>query len=132
MAKVRRGPRSMAASSARVVKATTAGEPQPKPLRADFPRTVLRRLQSRRSVKTLIKQQPDGTTNVVATLPQDASGNKVPNGVLQPGSGGYKGATVVYKDQNTSTRQAKGTRVVKTPRPLGTGRVRNPFRIGRG
>lgn len=107
----------------------SAGEPQPKALLFNFPKTVIRRLQPRKSIRTLIKTSvTDGLSGSdLATLPQDAAGNKVPNGVLQPGSGGYKGAVRIIKERPTSTSPPKGTKVVKSPRPLGTGRVLNPF-----
>jgi len=131
MAKQRRTRRSMAPSRARVVKATAAGEPQPRMIRATFPKTVLRRLQTKRSIPTLRKAKPeDAVMGGVETITTDGAGNSIANGVLTPGSGGYKGVTAVFKDRPKSTAQAKGTKVVRTPRPA-PGGIRNPFR-GRG
>lgn len=132
MAKQRRGPQSMAPSRARVVKASSAGEPQPRMIRATFPKMVLRRMVTKRSIPTLRKTKPEDAVMMgVESITTDGSGNKIANGVRTPGRGGYFGVTAVFKDRPKSTAQAKGTKRVSTPRPA-PGGVRNPFRIGRG
>jgi hypothetical protein len=132
MARQRRTAQSMAPSRPRVVKQRTAGEPQPTLPRATFPKTVLRRLQTRRSIRTLIKEDPAiGMSTKDAATVTRSGGQSIPNGVKTPGGGGYYGVTAVFKPRADSTRPAKGTKRVATPRKA-PGGVRNPFRIGRG
>lgn len=121
------------AASPRIVKQRTAGEPRPKAIQATFPKTVTRRVQKRRQIKTLIKvdQTVGMSTKDSQTISIDSAGNKIANGVDVPGGGGFKGATEIIKARPTSTRPAKGTKRVATPRPA-PGGVRNPRRLGRG
>lgn len=122
MARQKLGPRSNDGSSARIKVVTSAGQPNPKRLVRPFGRkTVFHRMVKMGTVRTLIKRNP----NDGMSMP-DARSITTAHGVTTVGGGGYKGAVRVSKQQKLTTGPAKGTRVVKTPRPA-PGGVRNPY-----
>jgi hypothetical protein len=106
---------------------TTTGEPRSGMLTVNpWPRKPQVR-RPIKSVRTLVKRNPAdalGLGGVQSTSVDPTTGLSIPAG---SGRRTTASAVTVVKKPNMTPRTAKGTKVVKTPRPTGSGRILNPY-----